>query len=242
MRTQILIGLLALIWIVDSAHAQVKSIKGEAESSVVENLEIQHDILLFVPDRYKLFTSGANTSINLNFFSGYLRTGISIGFGKYIFKYSHENLKQYSNTPYLSTLDFFGLSSSINIGTDFLPKRKLDIILASDVGLLVPFKGEYNYYKLVPSSSYPYFPTTVNRQTEVKSKVHPTLSGSICFRYPIGKRSIISAGYRFCRILGTLEVEQTDVPDLPNNIGNLHQAVVSYCFFFNTRKATTGTQ
>jgi hypothetical protein len=137
---------------------------------------------------------GGQVNLYAPFYNGRLRLGLGVGFGKQSFGYQLNDGRVRIGPiySYSAELDANVLSADLTIGTDLLPKSKMNLTIAAGAKMNYMFNGNYHFnYNLRLSNE------TNPHSFSANPSIHPAVIASISFDYPVSKRSSLGFSYSF---------------------------------------------
>lgn len=198
-KTYLLLLLLATCSFASFAQ-ELDSLK--TRKKVLDRLELETSLSLFESQGFNSIPGGGvQLAVYAPFFDGGLRLGLGIGFSKQRYKYDfqdrNDGLLTYS-AGYSSNLDMYLLNLDLTIGTDFLRKSDVDLVLDIGTRMYVPLYSSYNF-------NYSVYPTySEHHSFEVASTILPSVFGQLSVKIPLSEKSSLSVSYGFSYIFNKL--------------------------------------
>lgn len=137
---------------------------------------------------------GGQVNVYAPFYNGRLRLGLGVGFGRQSFGYQLNDGRVRIGPiySYSAELDANMLNADLTIGTDLLPKSKMNLTVAAGARLNYMLNGNYHFnYNLRLSNE------TNPHSFSANPSIHPAVIASISFDYPVSKRSSLGFSYSF---------------------------------------------
>jgi hypothetical protein len=170
----------------------------KTSKKVLDRLELETSLSLLESQEFKSIPgAGVHIGIYAPFFNGGLRLGLGVGFSK--IRYRYDFYTRYSGPSgysdgYNSNLDMYPLNLDLTVGTDFLRKSDVDLILDVGARMYVPLFASYNFNYSV----YHTYPE--DHSFELASTILPSVLGQLSVNIPLGEKSSLSIRYGFSYI------------------------------------------
>ena len=167
----------------------------KSSKKVLDPLELEMTLSLFESQEFNSVPGvGGQIAVYAPFFEGGLRLGLGVGFSKLRYTYDFET--EYSgplgySAGYSSNLDMYPLNIDLTVGTDFLRKSDIDLVLEVGTRMYVPLYSSYNFNYSV----YPTYPE--DHSFELASAVLPCVMGQLSVKIPLSKKSSLTISYGF---------------------------------------------
>lgn len=190
-KTYFLLLCLATLSIV-SFGQEADSLKTSKKS--LDKLELETSVSLLASQEFNSVPGGGfQVGVFAPFYNGGLRLGLSVGFSGQTFSYNfdwgqHRILGP--TPPYSSQLDVYPLNVDLTVGTDFLRKSSMDLILEIGGRMNVPLTGNYKF-------DYTFYNYPTDHSFQIQSSIHPAAIASLKFSFPLNGNSSLTFGYGF---------------------------------------------
>lgn len=137
---------------------------------------------------------GGEVNVYAPFYGGRLRLGLGVGLGRKSYGYTLNDGRVRIGPiySYSAELDANMLNADLTIGTDLLPKSKMNLTIATGVRMNYMFNGNYHFDYHVGVSQ-----GVTQHEFSVNPSIHPAILASISFDYPVSKRSSLGFSYSF---------------------------------------------
>lgn len=135
---------------------------------------------------------GGQVSVFAPFYNDRLRLGLGVGMGKQTFSYELSSgwRRVGPVDSYSPELNACMLNIDLTIGTNFLPKSKVDLVLSTGFRMNNLLSGNYRF-------TYNLFESSTDHSFDTRYSIHPGLVSSLSLRFPLSEKSSIGFIYSF---------------------------------------------
>jgi len=176
------------------------------------------------------FGGSVQLGCNLGFLKNRLRFGCDAGHGIHSYKYDYRPVLHESIHLIAKAVNI-----DVNLGTDLLPKNRMDLIVSSGVRMLIPTGGNYTFNYEIWRSSQQGGPEYTSVTYSMDKNTFIAVLAKCAIRFPIGKFSSLCFAYHYSYTFGGLNNYPNSPRDLIENIGSQHHVVFGYCRYFELK-------